>query len=233
MPIPTRAFIIHLPDDTRRIRNVKRLTYALQAAGVSHVEVVLGVRPQDRGPMYSVGEWGCYQSHLACLRRIAADPGAGSGLVLEDDAVLSTTPDDLRAMLSGTINWDFLHVGYLSNTVFRAWDADLLSREALRVRGVLYGLQCYAASPEGLAERCDALERLPFEPASEGGGVGADGALCELSWRDPSLVRLAPPRSLFHTLAGTRSSIRPTSARQRAVESTREAARQLKMRIAS
>jgi len=214
------------------MRNVERLTQTLQDAGVTRVEVHPGVRPQDRGPLYSVGEWGCYQSHLACLRRIAADPDAGSGLVLEDDSVLSASSDELRALLDVDVPWDFLHLGYSENTVFREGDEELMSCDVMRVRGVLYGLLCYAASPEGLAERCDALARLPFEPASEGGGVGADGALCELSWRDPSLVRLAPPQSLFRQLPGVRSSLRPTSAKQRAAELVGEGMRLLKERTA-
>jgi GR25 family glycosyltransferase involved in LPS biosynthesis len=135
MSPPDRAYIIHLPEDTRRIRNVQRLTQSLRDAGVAHVEVHQGIRPQDRGPMYSVGEWGCYQSHVACLRRIAAEPDAGGALVLEDDAVLSASPDELRALLDADAPWDFLHLGYLSRTVFRDWDEELFAQELLRSAG--------------------------------------------------------------------------------------------------
>jgi hypothetical protein len=73
----------------------------------------------------------------------------------------------------------------------------------------MYGLQCYAARPEGLLERVEQLERLAWEPPAEGGGSGIDGALCELSWRQPDLLRLAPPRSLFHTLPGCTAACAP------------------------
>lgn len=226
---PRHAYIIHTPGDPRRARNVTRLRRTLEAAGVTPVRVVDGVRPADHGPLYSAGEWGCYLSHVGVLRRIAegADAG-GAALVLEDDAVLDVRPDVLARALRTDGAWDLLHLGYHSNTVFRAWDRDLASQEVLRVRGVLYGLLCYAARPSGLLARVQLLEALPFVDPDQGGGVGIDGALCELAWRDPVLVRLAATRSLFRSLPGVRSGLRQTSVLSRGKDFTRSAARPLK-----
>lgn len=228
MSTPSRAYIIHLPEDSRRLRNVERLTHDLHAAGVAEVEVFPGIKPADSGPMFSRGEWGCYQSHVACLRRIAAEPAAGPALVVEDDAVLRVSPEQLRRLFDTGAPWDFLHAGYLSNTVFRAWDEALMSRDLIRVRGVLYGSQCYAVNPRGLDERCDVLDRLPYEAPADGGGVGIDGALCELAWRDPALVRLAPPTSLYHTLPGAASGLRKVPLMARGNEVARAALRHVR-----
>ena len=221
VPLPRRAYIIHVPGDSKREKNVMRLTRSLQTAGVPDVVVFPGIRPPDRGPLYSSGEWGCYQSHVACLRRIADDSDPNGALVLEDDAVLTQVPARLAEVFTSEADWDFLHAGYLSNTVFRDWDEDLMCQNLVRARGVLFGLQCYAARPAGLADRCELLEQLPFVPAAEGGGVGVDGALCELAWRDPSLVRMAPPRSLFRTIPGVASGLRDSSRAARGREIVR------------
>lgn len=226
---PEHAYIIHTPGDPRRARNVVRLRSMLEAAGLREVRVVAGVQPTDPGPLYTAGEWGCYLSHAGVLRRIAEGMDAGgAALVLEDDAVLDVPPDVLAGVLHTDRAWDLLHLGYLSNTVFRAWDRKLVSQEVLRVRGVLYGTQCYAARPAGLLARVQLLEALPFVDPDQGGGVGIDGALCELAWRDPDLVRLATRRTLFRTLPGVRSGLRPTSVLSRGEELTRSAARPLK-----
>lgn len=113
------------------------------------------------------------------------------------------------------MSWDLLHLGYLRSGLFRRWDKEVMSQDLLRTRVHLVGTQCYAAQPEQLGARCDFLERLAFEPVTQGGGVGFDAALSELVWQDPSLVRLAPPHSLFTTLPGVNSTIRPKSIVER------------------
>lgn len=221
MDFPSRAHIIHIPGDSRREKNVVRLKTSLKAVGIDDVQVYEGVRPQDRGPLYSVGEWGCYQSHVGCMRRIAESGDEAPSLVLEDDAVLDAPPVDMARVLASTQDFDVLHLGYLSNTVFRDWDDDLQHRAVQRVRGVLYGTQCYAVQATGLEGLINVLERLPYVAPEDGGGVGIDGALCEASWRDPSLVRMATTASMFRTLPGVRSGLRRTSALQRGKERAR------------
>lgn len=223
--VPARAHVIHVPGDTRRERNVQTLLDVLGAAGVASVEVFDGIRPNDPGTMESIGEWGCYQSHIACLRIAAAgDPGS-STLILEDDAVLDATPEELHAVLirAATLPWDFLHVGYLDNGFFRGWDRSVGRDRFVEIKGALLGLQCYAVRPEGLAARCDFLEALPAVSPLDGGGAGIDGAYCELAWRGPTTVRRAPSRSLFRQIAGVKSNLRPSPLPQRAKEIVRSA----------
>jgi len=225
MAMPRRAYVIHIPGDTRRERNVEVLVDLLGAAGVATVEVFDGIRPADAGQMESVGEWGCYLSHVACLR-LASDGAAGSStLILEDDAVLDAGPDELRSVLerSATLPWDFLHVGYLDNGFFRAWDRSVGRDRFVEIKGALLGLQCYGVRADGLAARCDFLEALPERSPLDGGAAGIDGAYCELAWRGPATVRRAPARSLFRQIAGVKSNLRPSPLPQRAKEIVRSA----------
>ena len=225
MFLPQRAHIIHIPGHSRRGRNVERLAAQLRSAGISSVTVFEGIRPNSSGGLRSIGELGCYLSHLACLRIIAAGSDDHRALVLEDDAVLSVPPSRLAALLTTDEPYDFLHAGHLSRTLFRDWDQHMVSQALLPVHGVLFGTQCYVASARGLQARCEQLESLLVEEPLDGGGVGIDGAFCELAWRDPTLIRLAPPRSLFHTLPGVGSTIRRMSLLERGQEITKATVR--------
>lgn len=218
MAAPTNAYIIHIPGDPRRERNVASLMAVLREAGIANVEVMPGVQPPDKGPMFSIGEWGCYLSHLECLRRAAARPADESTFILEDDALLDVPVAELVATFerAASRDWDFLHLGYGGNTVFRDWDEQVLSADFLRVRGVLFTTLGYCVRSPGLADRIDFLERHAVSSPLDGGGVGIDGAYCEMTWADPTLVRLAPPRSLFRPVPGIKSMLRPNSALTRA-----------------
>lgn len=230
MPVVTRARIIHIPGDPRREANVERLIAALGAAGLTDVAVFEGIRPNDRGPMYSVGEWGCYQSHVA-LTRLAASTGEPL-MILEDDAVLSFTPADLAELLTRAepAAWSVLHVGYLSTpTVFRDWDVELMSRPTIPIRGELWGCQCYVVRPDRLDEITQFFADLPDADPDLGGGVGSDGAWCEAAWHHPWLLRRAAPQSLFHTIPGITSSLRRTSITTK----VKDTARGVRRRIAS
>ena len=95
----TAAFIIHVPGDRRRERNVRRLRSYLIDAGVTDVHVFDGVVPDDAGPLRTLGEWGCYRSHVGALRAGLAI-GTDEVMVLEDDAVPVLTPGELATFLA-------------------------------------------------------------------------------------------------------------------------------------
>ena len=61
--LPIRALIVHAEDSPQRVENVRRLTAYLAGVGLEAVDVFPAVRPPDPGPLYSAGEFGCYQSH--------------------------------------------------------------------------------------------------------------------------------------------------------------------------
>jgi hypothetical protein len=227
MPVVTRARIIHIPGDPRRDANVDTLMTALRAAGFTDVAAFEGVRPDDRGPMYSVGEWGCYQSHVA-LTRFAASTGEPL-MILEDDAVLSCKPGELAELLQQAepAKWNVLNVGYLSTSVFRDWDADLMSHPTIPVRGEMWGCQCYVVRPDRLDEIAQFLAELPYMDRDLGGGVGADGAWCEAAWHHPWMLRRAAPKSLFHTIPGITSTLRRTSLGTKIKDTARGVQRRL------
>ena len=223
--VPDQAYIIHIPGDGRRDRNVETLSKQLRAIGIPRVDVFDGIRPTDAGPMMSIGEWGCYQSHVACLGLAASAPAGSSVMILEDDAVLDVMPEDLVRVLgrASALDWDFLHVGYLDNGFFRSWDRSVGLDEFVEIKGALLGLQSYCVRPEGLAERWEFMAALPDASPLVGGAAGIDGAYCELAWRGPATSRWAPSRSLFRQIAGVKSNLRPSPLPQRAKEMVRSA----------
>ena len=213
--LPGRALIIHAGGDKRRRSNVERLQSFLLRVGIADVQVFDAVCPTDSGPMYSPGEWGCFQSHLECLRIAAADPAGSSTMILEDDAVFRFDAAAVRDALldAATEPWDILHLGYLRNEILRSWDEKLLKRPWHRVRGLLLGAQCYVVRSDGLRPRVEQFAALAYEDPATGGGVGADGAFSELAYRDPTFIRLAPVNSMTEQLFGIRSTIRENGPR--------------------
>ena len=208
--LPGRALIIHAGGDKRRRQNVQRLKTFLRRVGIADVQVFDAVCPSDSGPMYSPGEWGCFQSHLECLRIAAADPVGSSTMILEDDAVFRYDAAAVSEALldAATEPWDILHLGYLRNEILRSWDENILKQPWHRVRGLLLGAQCYVVRPDGIRSRVEQFAALAHEDPTTGGGVGTDGALSELAYRDTTFIRVAPVSSMTEQLVGIRSTIR-------------------------
>lgn len=212
------AYIIHVPGDARRERNVARLQEFTAALSIPTV-VYPGIVPTDPGPMRTAGEWGCYQSHLSCLEQ-AASAGHDFVLVFEDDAVPSQTPDEFAAFFEMSLaeGWDFLHLGHSYVSVFRSWDEEMIARPLHRIYGELFGLLCYAVRSRDLASYCIYLRELAQRDPTCGGGVGMDGGLCMLAWERGPIVRVAPAISLVNQLPGIKSQLRETSTKRRIKE---------------
>jgi hypothetical protein len=220
--LPGRALIIHAGGDKRRQQNVERLQGFLRRVGIADVQVFDAVCPPDSGPMFSPGEWGCFQSHLACLRIAAAEPSGSSTMILEDDAVFRYDVSEVRQALSdaATEPWDILHIGHTRFEILRSWDEKLVNQPWHRVRGLLLGAQCYVVRADGIRPRVEQFADLAHEDPATGGGVGTDGAFSELAYRDPTFIRVAPINSMTEQLFGIRSTIRedePISWRIRAL----------------
>ncbi|MFN8020964.1 MAG: hypothetical protein U0Q03_05475 [Acidimicrobiales bacterium] len=202
------ARIIHIPGDRRREANVERTIDTLHRAGIADVAVFPGVRPTDQHTMYSIGEWGAYQSHVGAARQAAAE--GRTTMILEDDAVLTGSPEQLSAFLgrADEVAWNVLHVGYIDFNIFRNWDTQLLSQPTVPVRGEMWGCQAYVVRPERLDEIVAVLDELPDRDPQLGGGVGPDGGWSEANWSLPWMIRRAAPKSMFHTIPGVASSLR-------------------------
>jgi hypothetical protein len=202
------ARIIHIPGDRRREANVERTIDTLHQAGIADVAVFPGIRPTDKANMYSIGEWGAYQSHVGAARQAAA--AGRTTMILEDDAVLTGSADQLSTFLARAdeVAWDVLHVGYINFNIFRNWDTAMLSQPTVPVRGEMWGCQAYVVRPDRLDEIVAVLDELPDRDPQLGGGVGPDGGWSEANWALPWMIRRAAPSSMFHTIPGVASSLR-------------------------
>lgn len=208
--LPIRALIVHIESSEQRATNVRRLTAYLDDVGLAAVEVFPAVTPSDRGPLYSAGELGCYQSHGGCLRLASEQPDNIVTMVLEDDVEFSIPAARLREVLEDALGreWDLLYLGHSGWSPLRSWDRDLLAEPWLQVRGMIFGTTCYMVRPRGFARLADEYDELVWESPLTGGGVGADGAFAELAYRHPDIVRLAKPVTLVEEIVGSQSLIR-------------------------
>lgn len=230
--LPIRALIVHAEDSPQRVENVRRLTAYLAGVGLEAVDVFPAVRPPDPGPLYSAGEFGCYQSYGGCLHAAAAQPEHVITMVIEDDVEFSISAARLREVLEDAVGreWDLLYLGHSGWSPVRSWDRDLLAEPWLQVRGMIYGTTCYMVRPRGFARLADEYDELAWESPQSGGGVGADGAFAELSYRHPDIVRLAKPVPLVEEIVGSQSLIRDSekySARTRLLFTLRRRLRNL------
>ncbi len=217
--LPVHVFIVHLASSDARTANVSKLLQYLEQVGVESSEVIPAVEPADAGPMYSPGEWGCYQSHGVCLRRARGLPDGTAALILEDDIEFTVQPARMRAVIEDALTreWDLLYLGHSGWGHLRSWDAELMANQWLQVRGMIYGTTAYMVRPDGFARLVDDYDALAHESVMTGGGVGADGAFAELSYRNPTIVRLAHPTTYVEEVIGISSTIRDSPAEGRLV----------------
>ena len=176
--LPIRALIVHAEDSPQRVENVRRLTAYLAGVGLEAVDVFPAVRPPDPGPLYSAGEFGCYQSHGGCLHAAAAQPEHVITMVIEDDVEFSISAARLREVLEDAVGreWDLLYLGHSGWSPVRSWDRDLLAEPWLQVRGMIYGTTCYMVRPRGFARLADDYDELAWESPQTGGW-------CRRGWR--------------------------------------------------
>ena len=59
----------------------------------------------------SIGELGCYLSHIACWQKIL-DEDLDYALILEDDFELSASFQDFEHLFSQLTNWDYVRIAY-------------------------------------------------------------------------------------------------------------------------
>lgn len=228
--LPVRGLIIHAADSAERSANVERLVDFLGRVGLESVDVVDAVRPDDAGPLYSPGEWGCYQSHAKCLRIAGQAPPGTFTLVVEDDIEFRADAARIRAVIESGLRqeWDLLYLGHSGWTPLRSWDVEVTSREWLPVRGMIFGTTCFLVAPEGYPGLVEEYEALAHESPLSGGGVGADGAFAELSYRHPALVRLVSPTPWAEEVIGTQSLIRESAKQGRLRSALLKARRRLR-----
>jgi Glycosyltransferase family 25 (LPS biosynthesis protein) len=222
-PVPTLSdffgvtYLINLPERVDRLRaaseELARVGWSVAPAGVS----VFPARRFDCAAGFqSIGERGCFSSHMECLR-LALQEKRGDALLLEDDITFSSslprlTPAIIEQLRS--TDWDFVYFGHeMTGPIPRATHATT-PRE---LRLVEYHEGVLTAHFYGVRSRIQArflehlenlLRRPPGDP--EGGPMSFDGAISffrkrnagvrtliavpKLGWQRPSRSDLAPNR---------------------------------------
>lgn len=192
-------YVINLEDRVDRRRQV---TSELHRAGFAEgsVEVFSAKRPGDPGPFPSTGARGCFESHLAVLRR-ARDRGLGNVLVLEDDVVFSprlpAAEEELLGQLS-SMSWDLVHFAY---------GPEQSTDEAASERFGLYPFfreiiwtTCYGVNCRSIDLLITFLETLMRRKPRhyQGGPMPIDGAFNVFRWQYPQIVRLIAIPTIAH-----------------------------------
>src|SRR3569833_2909723 len=91
-----KVCVINLTERTDRLRDT--LDELKKAGCTDHVDVFPAIRPADTSGFGSIGEHGCYLSHLAVLERYRS---CSSILVLEDDVAFSMSRAELAQAVAG------------------------------------------------------------------------------------------------------------------------------------
>lgn len=181
--------VINLPDRKDRYRE---MTQQLTDLGISFVpgkvELYVATRPTENAGFNSLGERGCFTSHLEILRD-ARDRGVESVLVLEDDVeVLPKDAQEIGRVAAGLAErpWGFAYLGHKVESTGMSDGGLAVCDEPLQTT------HCYAVHRDVLGpvvdylERC--LERPPGDPV--GGPMPVDGALSMFRAANPDVVTL-------------------------------------------
>jgi hypothetical protein len=192
-----KIVVVNLPSRTDRRRETER---ELSRFGKVEATFFPAFRMEDKGKFGSIGEHGCYLSHLAVLKDAQ---GSKNVLVLEDD--VSFVPDlAARAAMLDRLpaDWDVFYGGHdhLPGKAVQ-WPGDGLVPVAGSVEFV--GAHCYAVNGPALARLIARLEvylgRERGDP--DGGPMPFDGALNRARAKLDLKTFAAVP-----SLAGQRSS---------------------------
>lgn len=171
-----RIYVINLADRTDRRREMEAQLALIGLAGDPLVEFFPAVRPPDQGAFGSIGERGCFLSHLGVLKDAVAK-GYQSILIMEDDvdwtqAALSRNAD--LTMLQQT-DWTYLHGGKGSD---RASPDGVILLVQLQPEDFLLLAHFVGFRGAIIGEMVDFLEAMLQRPkgAAEGGPMHVDGA---------------------------------------------------------
>lgn len=171
-----RVYVINLPDRTDRRREMTAQLERIGLADDPLVQFFPAVRPADPGDFGSLGERGCFLSHLGALKD-AVENGYRSILILEDDVDWTPAALARNARLDALrdTDWGFLHGGRghdqaASDGVIRL---ERLDPERELLLGHFIGLRGAV-----IVQMVDYLEAMLQRPkgSPEGGPMHVDGA---------------------------------------------------------
>jgi GR25 family glycosyltransferase involved in LPS biosynthesis len=144
------AYLINLPKRVDRLKAAKRQLERVHW-DADDVRVFSALRFAEPGGFPSAPVRGCFQSHLACLRRAQAE-GRQSALIMEDDIAFTSALPRLTEAIKSQLAaqpWDFVYFGYeATNNISQArqstatadlrfewWTDDILAAHFYAVSG--------------------------------------------------------------------------------------------------
>lgn len=169
-------YVINLPDRIDRRREITAQLALIGLAGDPLVAFFPAVRPTDPEDFGSLGERGCFLSHLGALKDAVA-AGHRSILILEDDVDWTPAALARNARLDALrdTDWGFLHGGRGHDRAAADGAISLVRLEPERelLLGHFIGLR-----GDVIARMVDYLEAMLQRPkgSPEGGPMHVDGA---------------------------------------------------------
>lgn len=167
-----RIYVVNLPSRTdRRIETELELA----KAGGSRVTFFPAIRPSEAGKFRSIGEHGCFMSHLTLLRECV---GRKNVLIMEDDVrFVSDFATRSQVVEKLPDNWDLFYAGHFQPAGSKAWEeSGLVEINGDRELGATH---CYAVNGSAIPKLIRGFEAiLSREPGHvDGGPMPIDGAM--------------------------------------------------------
>jgi glycosyl transferase family 25 len=168
-----RIYVVNLLDRTDRRKETE---IELSKVGAFGAEFFPAIRPTDAGKFRSIGEYGCFLSHLTLLKECI---GRKSVLVMEDDVRFSTD-FAARSKVADELpdDWDIFYAGHFQpRGLERVWTRSGLVE--VESASELIATHCYAVNGPAIPKLIQGYElilsREPGHP--DGGPMPIDGAM--------------------------------------------------------
>jgi glycosyl transferase family 25 len=168
-----RIFVINLPNRIDRRRETGK---ELLRVGGSRAEFYSAIRPLNAGKFGSIGEHGCFMSHLTLLKNCIECKNI---LLMEDDVHFTVDFAERSTMLDGLPDdWEIFYGGHGQLPgVRRTWTETGLVEVDVTIEFI--GTHCYAVNGPAIQKLIQAYETFLSRERGhpDGGPMPADGAL--------------------------------------------------------
>jgi glycosyl transferase family 25 len=231
-----RSFLISLEHRTDRRREAAvELGRIGLSLGSPKLELHLARRPPDRGSFQTIGERGCFESHLSVLKRARA-LGCEKTLVFEDDIGFRNNFEieepGLVAELART-EWDLVHFGYRPAQVA---DRSSTMQRLFPFSRDIIGATCYGVRGRILDRLIAYLEEIAARPPKHfaGGPMPVDGAYNVFRWQHADVKRfIGIPDIAYQRSSRSDIAVLPWFDRTQLVLELASGARSLKFALAA